>query len=94
MLRHVVCQKFADKRDAVEAAKMLRTLPGQIPELLSAEVGVNELPSERAFDLILIATFEDVDALHAYDAHPAHQACRAFIKPRRIATCSVDYTVE
>ena len=93
MLRHVVCQKFADKKDAVEAARMLRALPEQVGSLISMEVGINELPSERAFDLVLIATFEDAEGLHAYDAHPAHQACRNFIKPRRIATCSVDYTV-
>jgi len=93
MFKHVVCQKFQDKNDAFTAAEMLRALPEQVPELLSMEVGVNELESERAFDLVLIATFENEAGLHAYDHHPAHQAVRAFIKPRRVGTCSVDFNV-
>ncbi len=92
MFKHVVCQKFANKEDAQEAARMLRALPEQVPSLISMEVGVDELQSERAFDLVLIATFENVEGLHAYDVHPAHAAVRAFIKPRRVATCSVDFT--
>lgn len=92
MVRHVVCQKFADVADAQEAARMLRALSGTVPTLRSMEVGLNELASERAYDLVLIATFDDMEGLHAYDAHPAHEAVRAFIKPRRTGTVSVDYT--
>ncbi len=92
MVRHVVCQKFADAADALEAARMLRDLVGTVPTLRSMEVGLNELASERAYDLVLIATFDDMAGLHAYDAHPAHEAVRAFIKPRRTGTVSVDYT--
>lgn len=92
MIKHVVCQKFSDKADAKEAARMLRALLGVVPTLRSMEVGLNELESERAFDLVLIAAFDDMEGLHAYDAHPAHAEVRAFIKPRRTGTVSVDYT--
>lgn len=92
MVRHVVCQNFGDAADAQEAARMLRELVGVVPTLRSMEVGLNELASERAYDLVLIATFDDMEGLHAYDAHPAHAAVRAFIKPRRTGTVSVDYT--
>lgn len=92
MVKHVVMQKFIDKADAQEAARMLRALMGAVPTLRSMEVGVNEQESERAFDLALIATFEDMQGLHAYDEHPAHQAVRAFIRPRRSGTASVDFT--
>ncbi len=92
MVRHVVCQKFAIAEDAQEAARMLRALVGTVPTLRSMEVGLNELASERAYDLVLIATFDDINGLHAYDSHPAHAAVRAFIKPRRTGTVSVDYT--
>ncbi len=94
MFKHVVCQKFINKEDALEAARMLRALPEQIPELLSMEVGLDELHSERSFDLVLIATFQSIEDLHRYDEHPAHQAVRAFIKPRRSHTASVDYTMQ
>ncbi len=92
MVRHVVCQKFEDAADAKEAARMLRALVGTVPALRSMEVGLNELASERAFDLVLIATFDDMEGLHAYDTHPAHAEVRGFIKPRRTGTVSVDYT--
>ena len=91
MIKHVVCQKFAEKADAETAARMLRELVGQVPTLRSMEVGVDFKGSERSFDLVLIAVFDDEAGLAAYDAHPAHQAVRAFIKPRRTGTVSVDF---
>ena len=46
MVKHVVCQKFADKKDAATAAEMLRALMGQVPSLRSMEVGLDYLGSE------------------------------------------------
>lgn len=92
MVKHIVTQKFIDKNDAVEAKKILLDLMGVIPTLRSMEVGINELPSDRAHDLVIIATFDDMDGLHAYDAHEAHEAVRSFIKARRSASASVDFT--
>ncbi|MGI6664501.1 MAG: Dabb family protein [Christensenellaceae bacterium] len=94
MVRHVVCQKFENKEDAKTAAEMLRALPEKIEPLLSMEVGLDFLGSERSFDLVLIATFADEAGLHAYDEHPEHAKVRAFIRPRRVGTVSVDYIVE
>lgn len=94
MLKHVVCQKFQNPADAEQAAHMLRALEGQIPTLRSMEVGINIKESERAYDLVLIACFDDMAGLAAYDKHPAHEAVRAFIKARRTGTVSVDYECE
>ncbi len=94
MIKHVVCQKFANKADAETAAAMLRALVGKVPTLRSMEAGVNIKESERAFDLALIAVFDDMEGLAAYDAHPAHQEVRAFIKARRTGTVSVDFVCE
>ncbi|MDL2217534.1 Dabb family protein [Christensenellaceae bacterium OttesenSCG-928-M15] len=94
MFKHVVCQKFHDKKDAQTAAVMLRALPAKIPELVSMEAGINELETERSYDLVLIATFSSIEGLHAYDQHEAHKEVRAFIKPRRSGTVSVDFTTE
>lgn len=93
MVKHIVMQKFLNKADAAQAKNMLDALMGVVPSLRSMEVGVNELPGERAFDLVLIATFDDMQGLHAYDEHPAHAAVRAFIKPRRSQSASVDFTI-
>lgn len=94
MFKHVVCQKFVDKSDAAKAAALLRALPEQIPALKSMEVGVDELDTERSFDLVLIAEFEDKEGYQLYRDHPAHQAVCAFIHPRRGGTVAVDYTVD
>lgn len=94
MVKHVVCQKFADKKDAEVAAKMLRALVGQVPSLRSMEVGIDFMGSARSYDLVLIATFDDEAGLAAYDKHPSHEEVRAFIKAHRTGTVSVDYKVE
>jgi len=91
VVKHIVCQKFKEKADAEAAAKMLHDLAGVVPSLRNIEVGVDFLGSERSFDLAIIAVFDDVEGLHAYDTHPAHQKVREFIKSRRIGTVSVDY---
>ena len=80
MVKHVVCQKFADKEDAKKAAEMLRALMGVVPSLKSMEVGLDFKGSERSYDLVLIALFEDEAGLEAYDAHPAHGEVRKFIR--------------
>ena len=94
MIKHVVCQKFEHQADAAEAAAKLRALMGVVPTLRAMEVGLNIKESERAFDLVLIAQFDDMEGLAAYDHHPAHEAVRAFIKARRTGTVSVDYLCE
>ena len=91
MIKHVVCQKFADKQDAQQAAEMLRALVGVIPSLKSMEVGIDFLGSERSYDLVLSAEFENEECLHAYDAHPAHGEVRKFIRAHRTGTVSVDF---
>lgn len=94
MIKHVVCQKFADKKDAAQAAEMLRALVGQVPTLRSMEVGLDYMGSERSYDLVLIAEFDDEAGLQAYDKHPAHEKVRAFIRAHRTGTVSVDYKAE
>lgn len=91
MIKHVVCQKFKEKADAETAAQMLRELVGVVPTLRSMEVGLDFMGSERSYDLVLIAQFDDEEGLAAYDVHPAHQRVRDFIKAHRTHTVSVDY---
>lgn len=76
-LRHVVLLSFVDgtspaQRDAVVDA--LRGLPPVIGEIRSYTVGADAGVSEGNHDVVVIAEFDDADALRAYQAHPAHQA--------------------
>ena len=91
MVKHVVCQKFSDKAAAGRAKELLLALVGRVPSLRSMEVGLDYLGSQRSYDLVLIATFDDREGLAAYDAHPAHREVREYIAAHRTGTVSVDY---
>lgn len=99
MIKHIVFWKLAEEAEGntreqniAIMKERLEGLVGQIPGLLSAEVGANCNGGE--YDAALVATFPDMEALHAYDVHPAHQAVREFVTKVRLARVSVDYPIE
>ena len=76
MLRHVVFFKFKDGVGEEEIADLetsLAELPPVIPEILSYEFGQDTVHSERSYDLALVSTFRDLEALRRYQKHPDHQ---------------------
>jgi hypothetical protein len=93
MLTHIVLFKLKDRSPANVAATRDRiaVLAGQIPELLSIEVGINVVDSPRAYDIALVETFESVEEMHAYQQHPAHLALLAEVMPRFEDFFTVDY---
>jgi hypothetical protein len=93
MLTHIVLFKLKDRSPANVAATRDRIaqLAGQIPQLLTIEVGVNIVDSPRAYDIALVETFESVEALHIYQTHPVHLALLADVMPRFEDFYSVDY---
>jgi hypothetical protein len=75
MLKHVVFFKFKHgigEKDIVDLEKSLAGLPPDIPEILSYEFGRDVVRSERSYDLALISTFKDLDAMQHYQKHPDH----------------------
>lgn len=93
MIRHVVVVKLKDKAQAVELKTRMETLPPQIPEIKSYEIGINEVESERALDISLVSTFDSYDGLKAYNVHPAHQEVVSFIREIAASVHSIDYTL-
>ena len=91
MITHVVSWKLADPGDVEEVARRLQALADEIPEIRSMVVGVNIVPSERAHDLVLISTFDDLDALGRYQVHPAHVPVVAFVRARATSAVAVDF---
>ena len=94
MQKHVVMMKFKEpgaRRNAEIAKDKLLTLVGKVESLRSMEVGLDSLNSERAWDLVLTAQFDDVAGYKAYDRHPAHEEVRAFIKSVRESSAAIDY---
>ncbi len=79
MIRHVVMWKlheFADGHNkaanALRVKSALESLIGRVDGLMSLQVGVNQLPAEQAFDLVLMCDFRDWEALETYRTHPLH----------------------
>lgn len=81
---HVVVVWLKRPGHTEDAARLVATakeLQRQIPGLRSMSFG-RPLPAERppvddSFDLAFVMTFDDRDALEAYDRHPAHVRARS-----------------
>lgn len=96
MVKHIVTF-LLDGSEAALAAKYefktaIEALPGVIPQLLTAEVGINDGPAQGNWDIVLTATAENMDDVAIYGADPKHIACVAIIKPYLRGRTCVDYT--
>ena len=94
MIRHVVFFKFkpeisASDRDSGIAA--LRALPGKIDLIRTFELGEDVLCSPRSWDLVLIATYDNLASLQKYADHPEHVPVAALLKSLCETIGSVDY---
>lgn len=100
MIQHIVFWKLAETaagRDKEANYRILKekleALNGVIPGLQELRVGRN-LNGETAYDAALVSRFESLEALKAYDSHPAHMEVRAFIKQVRLDRASLDFEME
>lgn len=76
MVNHVVMFKFKSTTAPAERLAYvaeLRSLGKKISEVRRLDVGENIVPSPRAYDVVLIASFDDREALDRYARHPEHQ---------------------
>ena len=97
MVKHIVTFKFKGTPDqrqrlAKDFAGALITLPEQIQELKSIEVGLNINPDED-WDLVLTAVAESLDDIKAYASHPAHMEALKIIQPFKDSRACVDYEI-
>ena len=90
-LKHIVMwrlQDFAEGRSKAENARWMKehleALVGQIPELLSAEVGINIKESEASYDAVLTATFRSLAELETYTNQRLLQENQAFAHRGRL----------
>jgi hypothetical protein len=99
MIRHIVTWKLlADDEQgkavaASEIASALTALPGVIPGIVSLTVSRNIAHHDNNHDLVLVADFETLDGLDAYQVHPEHIKAGAVIRPRVVARAAVDFEV-
>ena len=93
MIMHIVLFKLKDRRpeEIAKARKKLMELAGRVPQLRSFEVGADIVRSERAFDLALLASFDSLADLQAYQVHPHHVQVGNHMRGLAETIVSVDY---
>ncbi|MGN0310499.1 MAG: Dabb family protein [Bacteroides sp.] len=98
MLKHVVMWRFvegAEGKSRSEHAQWMKehleALVGVVPEIRALEVGIDCNKGAAAYDAVLIALFDDAEALKRYKNHPAHQAISNHCKQVRESRTVVDY---
>jgi len=96
MVKHVVCYKFKEeeKHCLKEAAELFYSMKAKIPEIISVEAHVNEMPSERAYDLILELCTETYGDLEKYKKSDYHiNVVKPYMHSKFEKSVSVDYTI-
>jgi hypothetical protein len=93
MLTHIVLFKLADPTsNNMEALQeKLMSLNGKVPQLRHIEVGLNVVPSDRAYDVALYTKFDSLEDMDAYQVHPYHQEVVAYVRSVVAGSVSVDY---
>ena len=96
MIKHIVMWKFKDgvtDADKQEVKRQLEVLEGIVPEAIEIEVGLDVLKSDQSFDMVLNSTFQSLEDLKIYAAHPEHVKVGAFLKTLVCERVAVDYEV-
>lgn len=98
MIKHIVMWTLKDETEhgtktqaAAKMKDMLEALNGKVPSLGRLEVGTDIFGDTPACDIVLYSEFETRADLDAYQVHPEHQACVAFIKQVVAERRAVDY---
>jgi len=95
MVKHIVMFKLNEKSpDNLKAlASALNGMKGQIETLKFLEVGEDFKGSDRSYDLVLTAHFENQQGLEAYATHKVHQPVIQLARSLCSQTVVVDYEV-
>lgn len=92
MITHIVMVKLKEPtaENIAEVVAKIKSMRGQIDVLRSLEVGADIVRSERAYDVALIARFDDMAGLETYNTHPVHLPVLDFLRAR-ISAAAVDF---
>ncbi|WP_291050281.1 Dabb family protein [Herbiconiux sp.] len=97
MIRHVVAWKVtaedAEQKaaDVATIVRLLSALPAVIPSISTLTVGGNMAYFDANWDVVLVADYETLADLDAYQTHPEHLAAGPQIKALVSARASVDF---
>jgi hypothetical protein len=97
MIRHIVSWKLngadaaARAEQAATISATLAALPAVIPQILSLQVGTNVAYPDTNWDVVLVADYESLEDLEAYQVHPDHVAATQVIRPLVELRSAVDF---
>lgn len=97
MLRHIVMIKFNQGENLPEVSartkEQLLALEKSIEPLLKMEVGLNISTRPSAYDLVLVADFDNEHGLAIYRDHPEHIKVLDYLKTVMEKATVVDYFI-
>jgi len=93
MLKHIVMWSLNDPSDAPAFAAELRTCRDLVPGMREFEVGVRTEGLDASHDVVLVSSFDDGEALAAYQVHPHHQAVSKKLGTLRKTRAVIDFFV-
>lgn len=92
MIKHIVMFKLNDVSKAEEAKERFNKVVENVSELKKGEVVINSADApDSNYTIALICDFESIDALNAYQVHPAHEEFAAFIAGIKTDRACIDY---
>lgn len=95
MIKHVVVFKLKEGESKEKAKEVLLSMKGNVPMLRGIEVGVDELRSDRSFDVMLTVLLDDFKALEEYQNDPYHVGVvKKHMHAVREKSVAMDYTLE
>ena len=96
MVKHIVMFKLAEKNpeNLDQAVAALNSLRGNIETLKLIEIGADFLSSERSYDIVLTAFFDNHEGLKAYAGHKNHLPVVEKMRSLCSSSIVVDYEIE
>ena len=93
MVKHIVMFKLTEKtsQNIELATDSLRSLENKIETLKFIEIGTDFLESDRSYDIVLTAHFENPEGLKTYSSHENHLPVVKIMRSLCSSSVVVDY---
>jgi hypothetical protein len=94
MITHIVLFKLKERTDegVAKAVALIMSMQGKVEMLRHLEAGADLIHSERSADVALVARFDSMEDLQAYQVHPYHaNEVAAYMRSVSSSVVAADY---
>ena len=94
MVKYIVCFKLKDNsyNSCLKAKEVLMSMEGKVPQIVSINVGIDFLHSERSYDVILEVVVKTKEDLELYQKDAYHvSVVKPYMHSVRTTSVAVDY---